>query len=299
MGHADAALAPGRGRAGEGGLIDLSDWPAIAAARAGDRAARVPLVVDGHAVGSVARVHLPALRALVPAAVTDDGIALPADALRFERLNHALRAQGLIVAWRDEPYPVFRPGTRDELLRIERAASRFWGTLTLGAHANGFIAGAGGRPEALWIAQRSFTKATDPGLHDNLVGGGVPAGQTPWETLQREGWEEAGLPPDLMARATPGRVIAIERAVPEGWQVEHLHVYDLALPAGTVPVNQDGEVHRFECLPIAEAAALARSGRMTVDASLATLDFLLRHGRAGDVQRAWSAALAPLVVQNT
>jgi 8-oxo-dGTP pyrophosphatase MutT (NUDIX family) len=272
-------------------------WPAIAAARAGDRSARVPLWVQGLAVGSVARAHLPALRALVPAAVSDDAVALPADAALFERLNHALREQGLIVAWRDEPYPVFRPGTRDELLRIERAASRFWGTLTLGAHANGFVAGADGRPVALWIAQRSFTKATDPGLHDNLVGGGVPAGQTPWQTLQREGWEEAGLPANLMARATPGRVLAVERAVPEGWQVEHLHVYDLALPAGMVPVNRDGEVQRFECLPIAEAAALARSGRMTVDASLATLDFLLRHGLAGPQGAAWAAALAPLVVQ--
>lgn len=270
-------------------------WPAIAEARRGDRAARVPFRLDGHRVGSVARAHLPALRSLAGAGVRDDGVELPADAARLADLNHALRQQGLIVAWRDEPYPVFVPGTRDELLRIERAASRFWGTLTFGAHANGFVAGPDGRPVALWIAQRSFGKATDPGLHDNLIGGGVPAGQSPWETLQREGFEEAGLDAALLRTARPGRVLLVERTIPEGWQVEHLHVFDLELPPGRVPVNQDGEVHRFDLLPLSQAMAVARGGTMTVDASLATLDFLLRHGLAGPEQAALEAALAELV----
>lgn len=257
------------------------DWPAIAAARHGDRAARVPLWLGDEAVGSVARAHLPALRSLAGSGgwqVEDDAVRRdPAGAeAAFAALNPRLRAAGLVRAWRDEPYPVFGAGGR-ELCRIERAASRFWGTLTLGAHANGWVAGADGRPVALWIAQRSFTKATDPGLHDNLVGGGVPAGQSPWETLQREGWEEAGLPAALLATAVPGRVLALAREIPEGWQHEHLHVFDLCLPAGVEPANQDGEVHAFACLPVDEAVALARGGTMTVDASLATLDFVLRH----------------------
>ena len=79
------------------------------------------------------------------------------------------------------------------LALIERAAARFWGTLTFGAHANGYVADAQGRPTHLWIARRSTHKATDPGKLDNLVGGGVPHGQTPFETLVREGFEEAGL----------------------------------------------------------------------------------------------------------
>ena len=37
-----------------------------------------------------------------------------------------------------------------------------------------------------------------------------------------------------------------------------------------------GEVAALECLPVAEAAALAATPEMTVDASLVTLDFLLR-----------------------
>ncbi len=274
----------------------MHNWPALAAARAGDHTVRVPLRLHGVLVGSVARVHLPALRALLSTGVADDGVALQADEAQFAHLNNALREQGLIRAWRDEPYPVFAPGGLQVLARIERASARFWGTLTLGAHANGYVAGADGRPVALWIAQRSFSKATDPGLFDNLIGGGVPAGQSPWQTLQREGWEEAGLQAALLRQARPGRVWRLERDLPEGWQLEHLHVFDLALPDGLVPQNQDGEVHAFTQMPVADALALARSGRMTVDASLATLDFALRHGLLGDEGDALAQAAAPLVL---
>lgn len=274
----------------------MHNWPALAAARAGDHAARVPLRLHGVPVGSVARVHLPALRALLSTGVADDGVALQADEAQFAHLNSALREQGLIRAWRDEPYPVFAPDGLQVLARIERATARFWGTLTLGAHANGYVADADGRPVALWIAQRSFSKATDPGLFDNLIGGGVPAGQSPWQTLQREGWEEAGLQAALLCQARPGRVWRLERDLPEGWQLEHLHVFDLALPDGLVPQNQDGEVQTFTRMPVPEALALARSGTMTVDASLATLDFALRHGLLGDEGDALAQAAAPLIL---
>jgi 8-oxo-dGTP pyrophosphatase MutT (NUDIX family) len=271
-------------------------WPAIAAARAGDRSARAPFWLRGTPVGSVARAHLAALRELVGAAAGDGAVMLGSDDAELAALNQALRQRGLILAWRDEAYPVFAPDGVQVLARIERASSRFWGTLTFGAHANGFVAGPDGRPSALWIAQRSFDKATDPGQHDNLIGGGVPAGQSPWQTLQREGWEEAGLSDDVLRSARPGRVLHIERDIPEGWQAEHLHVFDLELPAGLAPHNQDGEVHAFSLLPIPDALALARGGTMTVDASLATLDFALRHGLLGDEADTLAAAVAPLIV---
>ncbi|MBK7119091.1 MAG: NUDIX domain-containing protein [Comamonadaceae bacterium] len=191
--------------------------------------------------------------------------------------ERALRAQGLIVAWRDEPYGVWDDQEVSHAT-IERAASRFWGTLTLGAHCNGYVADALGRPTHLWVAQRSLNKPTDPGMLDNLIGGGVPLGQSPWEALQREAFEEAGLAPDEIALATPGRVVALHCDIPEGLQREHLHVYDLRLPAGRAPQNQDGEVAWHQCWPVAEALAAAAEGRFTTDAALATLDFAVRHG---------------------
>ena len=258
-------------------------WSAIPAARSHDPATRAPFFIEGHAVGSVAHAHLATLRRWPAWLRTEPGrIELIADkAARNDALaniNHALHEDGLVRGWRDERYDIVSLHTGERLARTERAAARFWGTLTVGAHANGFVANADGRPTHLWIAQRSPHKATDPGLHDNLIGGGVADGQSPRDALVREGWEEAGLTPAQMAPARAGRVIRLCRNVAEGLQLEDLHSFDLRLAAGQVPQNQDGEVARFELLPLAQALALAAGDTMTVDAALVTLDFGLRHG---------------------
>ncbi|MDZ7591307.1 MAG: DUF4743 domain-containing protein [Rubrivivax sp.] len=252
---------------------------------------RVPFRIDGIEVGSVARDHLPHLAPHTDlVAVADDGVTWLLDGAQrdagFARLHHQLRAQGLIRAWRDETFALVDPATLLVLARIERAAARFWGTLTFGAHANGFLRDAAGHPSHLWIARRSPTKATDPGLFDNLVGGGVPHGQTPAQALVREAWEEAGLLPHELHGMHPGSVLALQRAIAEGWQHEWLYGYDIELPAGRAPQNQDGEVAGFTLMPVAEALALAcgavPGAAMTADAALVTLDFALRHGLLHD-----------------
>ena len=306
-----ATAAPGHG------AHDLpGGWPAIAAATAHDARARLPFFIahGGRAqhAGAVARAHLGALARWPDALRLDDAaltLTLPAPERTafFEQANRALHAAGLITGWRDETYPVLAldnvpaPALDDNaappplLASIARAAARFWGTLTFGAHCNGWVAGASGRPAALWIARRSFTKPTDPGLLDNLVGGGVPLGQSPAETVVREGWEEAGLTPPQMAALQPGRRFGVLRDVPEGLQRELISVFDLALPAGLVPHNQDGEVHSLALLPVAEALAHAAAGDMTVDAALVTLDFALRHRLlAAGLYAALQARAAPL-----
>ncbi|HEY9025828.1 MAG TPA: NUDIX domain-containing protein, partial [Burkholderiaceae bacterium] len=201
----------------------------------------------------------------------------PARDARLAHVHERLRARGLIVAWRDEPYPL-RDRAGGEHGTIERAASRFWGTLTLGAHCNGFVADASGRPTHLWIARRSLSKATDPGRLDNMIGCGVALGQTPREAVVREGWEEAGLVPAQMARLATGGLVDLECDIPEGRQHERLHVFDLELPAGLAPRTIDGEVAEHRLMPVAEALARAAAGELTTDATLATLDFALRHG---------------------
>jgi 8-oxo-dGTP pyrophosphatase MutT (NUDIX family) len=269
-----------------GPALPGADWPAIDGARQADASARLPFcIADGgqlQPVGSVARAHLGALARWHPALVVDDaGVSLfcpaPERVQFFAEVNHRLRAEGLILAWRDETYGVHALAGGELLATFERAASRFWGTTTFGAHCNGYLAGADGRPSHLWIARRAFNKPTDPGLLDNLVGGGVPHGQSPAACVLREGWEEAGLSPTQMAGLRPGRRLRVARDIPEGFQLEEVSAYDLALPQGLVPQNQDGEVHSISLMPVAEALARAAAGEMTVDASLVTLDFALRH----------------------
>ncbi|MCW5661358.1 MAG: DUF4743 domain-containing protein [Burkholderiaceae bacterium] len=264
----------------------MDRWPALAAARAHDPASRVPFAValNGTAItaGSVSPEHLDALHRWPQwLHVHERGVTLVARAdERFDALaaiNHALRADGLILAWRDEAFALFDVNGRPIGVSMERAATRFWGTLTLGAHCNGYVADASGRPAQMWIARRAPGKPTDPNRLDNLIGGGVPAGQSPRDTVIREGWEEAGLRPEQMQGLRPGRVLRLLRDIPEGLQREWIHVYDLELPAGLTPCNQDGEVAELKLHEVPHALALAATQDMTVDAALVTLDFALRH----------------------
>ncbi len=264
-------------------------WPALAAARWQPQP-RTAFHIDGAAVGSVACAHLLALQRWPQWVASDPrGLHLVTPAadrdLALHEMNTCLRGEGLIVAWRDEVFSLYEPASGATLATFERAACRFWGTLTRGAHCNGYVAGSGDQATHLWIARRSLSKATDPGKRDNLIGGGVPHGQTPQETVVREGWEEAGLDRPLMAQAQAGHIIRIDCDVPEGRMVEDIHVFDLKLPPGLVPCNQDGEVSDITCLTLAEAAASAAAGEMTTDAALVTLDFLLRHGGLSDEER--------------
>jgi 8-oxo-dGTP pyrophosphatase MutT (NUDIX family) len=307
--------------------VNEANWPTLAAATH-RRVPRLAFQLNGTAVGLVAVAHGPRLQELARACGVDFQVgedcaqlhapgAMQATAA-LQALNDALRRCGLIQGWRDELFPVLEPLTLRSLATMERAACRFWGTLTLGAHATGYVRGAdgrAGRPSHLWIAQRSQRKATDPGLYDNLIGGGVPVGQTPLQCLLREGFEEAGLSPaqvrgvnalqSLQGLGTvpstqaaaglgppAGSVLRVHRDVPHGLQHELLYCFDVELPTGLVPQNQDGEVAGFACMPVAQAMAVAASSRMTVDASLVTLDFLLRHRLLGTTAKSSPLKLA-------
>jgi 8-oxo-dGTP pyrophosphatase MutT (NUDIX family) len=135
----------------------------------------------------------------------------------------------------------------------------------------------------MWLSRRSADKAIDPGLLDNLVGGGIPAGATVAETMVREAWEEAGIPDDVAATAMPVGEVRVCRPQPDGLQRETVFVHDLWLEPHFVPSNQDGEAVEHRLVSLDEAAALIAKDRghdvVTADASLVILDFLLRrHG---------------------
>ena len=58
-----------------------------------------------------------------------------------------------------------------------------------------------------------------------------------------------------------------------------LFVFDLQLPRSFSPRPCDGEVERFDLLPLAAAAALAaRTGRFKDNCNLVLADFFVRHG---------------------
>lgn len=275
----------------------MSDWPCLDAARRSAHGPRRPVRLAGERgplLGAVDAAGDAALTAWPRwFERTADGWCLTIDPAERDtalaEVHAALRAQGLVRAWRDEPFTWWADGGTPAAV-IERAATRFWGALTLGAHANGYVADAAGRPTHLWIARRAWDKPTDPGRLDNLIGAGVPRGQTPSAALRREAWEEAGLQPGELAGLARGRVVELACDIPEGWQHEWLFVYDLALPPGRVPQNQDGEVAEHRLMPVDEALQRAAAGELTTDAALATLDLALRHQLLSPAE---TARLAP------
>lgn len=177
-----------------------------------------------------------------------------------------LAQEGFIPGWRNERYRIA------DLFEIERAAARPFGLATQAVHVNGIVG-----DEDMWLARRSSTKPTDPGMLDNLVGGGINAVLSLQETLVKEAWEEAGIPAELARRATRGGTVQLLREVPEGVQCETIHVYDLELPREFAPRNQDGEVAELRLASFEEVRRLIdETDELTVDAALVALDFFSR-----------------------
>ncbi|MEX3809192.1 DUF4743 domain-containing protein [Paraburkholderia sp. BR13439] len=267
--------------------------PCITAARRFDATAHRPFLICAEQVGWIRERDVPLLARWPDVfEIANDGVTLSATFdtvhLRSAALASvigALAADGRIPGWRNETYAIRNAFDAPPLAYIERAASRFFGTMTYAVHLNGVVeyadggAPSGGAPRGapqLWIARRSDTKATDPGMLDNVVAGGIGWGFGIAETIVKECWEEAGIPAEIAAGAVAGRTAHVLQSLPEGTQAEQIFIYDLALPADFAPRNQDGEVGEHRLARIDEVARWIEEGALTVDASLATLDCLLR-----------------------
>ncbi len=196
----------------------------------------------------------------------------------------ALAAEGALSAWRDERYAVRPTFTAAPWFLLERAAARYFGIHTYAAHINGLSRDRD--IPCMWLARRSPGKAIDPGLLDNLVGGGIRAGASVASTVIAEAWEEAGITAELAATARQVGTLVIRRDQPDGLQSETIFVHDLDLAPAFVPANQDGEVTAHRRVEIAEAARLialeAGPDVVTADASLVVVDYLLRQRAFAD-----------------
>ena len=198
----------------------------------------------------------------------------------LDRVARALATDGLLTAWRDERYAVTPEFGAAPWFDLERAAARYFGIHTYAAHVNGLVRRDG--EIAMWIARRSTTKSIDPDMLDNLVGGGIAAGQSVASTVVKEAWEEAGIVAAAAALAQPAGAIHVCREQPDGLQRETIFVHDLWLPPDFVPAGQDGEVVAHRLMPLSDVGPLIANDEgpdvVTADAALVMLDCLLRHG---------------------
>lgn len=183
-----------------------------------------------------------------------------------------LHERELSGAWRNELLAVPNEhGERQAL--IERAAVRPLGITTVAVHLVGYT--GDGR---VWVQQRAFDKATDPGQWDTLSGGLLSVNETVASALHRETWEEAGLEVAALRQVRPlGRQL-VRRPLDElGYMVEQMEMFEAEIPEGLEPDNQDGEVEGFDCVPARQLVESLQAGVFTLEAALVHVHWLRRH----------------------
>ncbi len=196
-----------------------------------------------------------------------------ADGLRNRHIGHVAHY------WRGEQLAVQGPdgspaGT------VERGAVRPLGIATRAVHLVGLC---GGAKPGVWVQQRAFNKANDPGQWDTLMGGMIAASDTLEQALHRETQEEAGLDVGALQGVAHGGRVRICRPTDDdaapgstpaihwpglGYMVEDIDWFSATVPDGLAPVNQDGEVEKFELLAPDELVTRLQNNEFTLEASM-------------------------------
>lgn len=272
--------------------LSLEHWLAGARASAQQPPAqpRQPLVVDGQVVGSVADGFLEKISRLrlmdkhfklsneehmgVPAWHVHVSHTASADATTqaLNTLAADLRDTGLCGPWRDEQLAVTNP-QGEVVATVERGAVRVLGIATRAVHLVGLA--PDGR---MWVQKRSMTKPNNPGLWDTLMGGMVSAADSLPQALARETWEEAGLRVEALQGLRHGGHVDFSRPSREGggagYMRERIDWFCAQVPGDVEPINQDGEVERFELLPLHTVREQVAQGQFTLEAGLVIAGFL-------------------------
>jgi hypothetical protein len=124
-----------------------------------------------------------------------------------------------------------------------------------------------------------MSKATYPGLLDQMVAGGQPSALSFDENVRKECEEEASLPPDVLDRIKPAGAVSYRYATPKGLSTKVLMAYDLEMTHGMQPLCSDGEVEEFRLLRVHEVLRSLREDLplWKPNSALVAIDFCVRH----------------------
>lgn len=193
----------------------------------------------------------------------------------FQALTQQWYRMGRLPGWRHECFDIYSPGSTKAKFRLERVAARHLGFWTAAVHVNGLLADK----QMMWLARRSMAKDSDPGMLDNMVAGGLAAGESLEQCLWRECWEEAGLSPEVRETVLMNAGLKALRRIHiqciEGqtspwpyFRRERLFAFSLILPPDFLPSNQDGEVSAYCSVDRKVLAQLIAQSALTKDAAL-------------------------------
>lgn len=181
-----------------------------------------------------------------------------------------------LKGWRNEKYSVMPKFHDTPLMWMERAATSLFGVKRYGVHVNGYTVSDSGEV-SMWLARRSPTKQTYPGLLDNVAAGGLAAGFGIKQTLVKECEEEACIPAAIAKNAHPVSTVSYTYYDEDGVFAESQFVFDLELPPDFKPKIGDNEVQDFYLLPIDKVKELLATDDFKPNCAMVVLDFLIRH----------------------
>lgn len=188
-----------------------------------------------------------------------------------------LSENGELGRWRDEAYPVGSSLFGPHLMSMDRSAIPFFGVRAYGVHVNGYV--RQGERLLMWIGRRADDRPTWPGMLDNFVAGGQPAGIGLMENVIKEAAEEAGVPKELAAAARAVGAVSYCQETEEGLKPDTMYCYDLELPTSFVPENRDGEIAEFHLWPVERVMeTVAETREFKFNCNLVCIDFFVRHG---------------------
>ncbi len=235
------------------------------------------------ALGAVA---LPVADHLVRRGLLADGSRLtlragnPTD--RLEDIRAELFRHGWIEPERLEQMPITAGPKGEELARLDRSALRILGFWAQKVHINGLVGVGGPEGPSVWISRRSDHAPSNPGRWDTLIAGGRAAGNSMEQTALQEGWEEAGIAPDLMQGLHRIGELAVQYVSPRGFHQELLVICDLPLPGDFHAVCHDGEIEESVLLPFHELTArLADARAFKFSSFLVLTDLVARYAVTG------------------
>ena len=191
--------------------------------------------------------------------------------MRERQLFNALKG------WRDEKYNVSEKFYSEKVFKIERSAISLFGTLAYGCHMNGYVKDDNGVYK-IWIARRSKTKQTFPGMLDNIAAGGLAWDLKIHECSIKELDEEAGINGELLRTLKSVDCITYAYEDEDGINREGEFVFDIKLPLNFVPINKDGEAESFQLMTIEEIKKAVISDDFKPNSALITINFLMRKG---------------------